>query len=173
SATPSRHASFPAASIDPDAALHDRASSPWPSCVEVLISGRDPEISNHVPFARPAGSRSIGGMCPNLAFKPVDGADAETYGLRHLDDADALRQLQAGALELLRLDSWPAKPSAQLARLALELPVAGELVLDDAQPCSDPLADHRTLKFSESTCNLEQELARRCGGVDALLIQVE
>src|SRR5262245_20311501 len=47
--------------------------------------------------------------------------------------------------------------------LALELAVAGELVLDDVEPSPDALADHGAFEFAEGARNLKQQLAhRRC-----------
>src|SRR5262245_28990149 len=110
-------------------------------------------------------SKLMRGMSPDLAFQSVDGADAEANQLGRLDDARALGQLQAGALELVGSRARAPEISAHLASLADELAVAGELVFDDAEPSSDPLADHGTLELGESTRDLEQVLAVRRGGV--------
>jgi hypothetical protein len=106
------------------------------------------------PSPRMRGSRI-------LAFKSVDSADAEASQLGGLDDAGAFRQLQAGTLDLVGFGTRAPQLAAHLARLAGELAVAGELVLDDAQPCPDPLVDHRALELGKGPCDLEQQLARR------------
>src|SRR5262249_11354178 len=115
-------------------------------------------------------------MSPDLAFQSVDRADTEADRLRHLDDADPLGQLQASALNLLWLLTFhtrAAQPCPNDACLALELAVAGEFALDDAETRPDSLPDHRALELGEGTRDLEQELAVGRGGVDVLLIQVK
>jgi hypothetical protein len=84
------------------------------------------------PGCRFAGaSRSIGGMSPELAFKSVDGADAEANFPRHLADADALGELEAGAPDLVGFGTRAPQLAAHLARLAGEFAVAGELLLEN------------------------------------------
>src|SRR5262245_32076207 len=99
----------------------------------------------------------MGSMSPDLAFKSVDGADAEANRPRHLADAGALGQLQARTLEFLGLGIGTAKPRAHNPDLALELAVACELVLDDVQSCADPMAEHGALELSKGAGDLEQQ----------------
>src|SRR5262245_10806688 len=85
-----------------------------------------------------------------LAFESVDGADPEADQLGRLDDARALGQLQAGLLELVGSRTRAPEISAHLASLADELAVAGEFVLDDTEPSSDALTDHRSLELAKA-----------------------
>src|SRR5262245_2502138 len=112
-------------------------------------------------------------MSPDLAFKSVDGTNAEANLPRHLADADPLGQLSPCALDLVGFGTGPAQFRAHDAPLALELAVAGELILDDVQPSPDALADHGALKLTEGACDLEQQLAVGRGGIDVLLIEIQ
>ena len=77
-------------------------------------------------------------MRSNLTLETVDGADANLAS--HLADANALGQLAARALDLVGFRTRSAKPPAYLARLADELAVPGELVLDDVEPAGGSLS---------------------------------
>src|SRR5262249_6494819 len=123
-------------------------------------------VCSNFAVANLLGFRSIGGLWPNLSLEAMDGADSETNLASHLADADALCQLAACHLDLIRFGAWPAQLSADLASLADELTVASELVLDDFQPSPHPLSDHRALKLSEGARHLEEQFAGRRGGVD-------
>jgi len=79
-------------------------------------------------------------MRSNLTLETVDGADAEANLASHLADANALGQLAARALDLVGFRTRSAKPPAYLARLADELAVPGELVLDDVEPAGGSLS---------------------------------
>src|SRR5262245_41951634 len=113
------------------------------------------------------------GMSPDLAFQSVDGADAEAHFPGHLADADALGQLPPCALDLVGFGTRATQLRAHNAPLALELAVAGELILDDVEPSPDALADHRALKLTEGARDLEQQFAVGRGGIDVLLIEVQ
>src|SRR5262245_58445283 len=113
------------------------------------------------------------GMSPDLAFKSVDGAHAEANLPGHLADADALGQLPSRALDLVRFGTGAAELCAHDAPLALELTVAGELILDDVEPSPDALADHGALKLTEGARDLEQQFAVGRGGIDVLLVEVQ
>jgi hypothetical protein len=90
-------------------------------------------------------------MGSDLTLQAMDGANAEAYFSRHLGDADPLGQLSPCQFDLVGFGTWSAKPPAHLARLADELAVAGDLLLDDAQPSPDTLADHRAFELGEIT----------------------
>ena len=66
-----------------------------------------------------------------------------------------------------------AEISAHLASLADELAVAGELVLDDAEPSSDALTDHGSLEFGKGARDLKEQLAGGRRRVDMLLVEIE
>jgi hypothetical protein len=51
--------------------------------------------------------------------------------------------------------------------------VAFDLGLNDTQAGPDALADHRALELGEGTGHLEQQLTRRGGGIDRLLVELE
>jgi hypothetical protein len=63
-------------------------------------------------------------MGSDLTLQAMDGADAEANLASHLADADALGQLQAGALDLVGFGTVAAELPAYLARLADEFSVA-------------------------------------------------
>jgi len=86
-------------------------------------------------------------MGSDLTLQAVDGAHAEANLPGDLANAAPLGQLQAGALDLVGFGTWPVQLCAHDAPLALELAVAGELVLDDVQPSLDALADHVAVGF--------------------------
>jgi hypothetical protein len=112
-------------------------------------------------------------MSPDLAFKSVDGANAEANLPGYLADPDALGQLPPRALALVGFGTWPPQLRAHDASLALELAVAGELILDDVQPSPDALADHGALKLTEGARDLEQQFAVGYGRVDVLLVEIQ
>src|SRR5262245_38469606 len=61
------------------------------------------------------------GMLFDLPFQPVDGADAEANLPGHFADADALGQLSACALDLVRFGTRAAQLRAHNAPLARSL----------------------------------------------------
>jgi hypothetical protein len=110
---------------------------------------------------------------PNLTLEPVDGADAEPYFPYHFANPDALGEFAPRKRYLVGFGTGAPQLPAHLPSLAHKLAVAGELFLYDAEPSPDTLADHRALEFGEGAGHLEQQLARRGGGIDRLLVQVE
>ena len=99
-------------------------------------------------------------------------AGAEPGQFCRLDYARSLCQLLACPIKLVGLGSCPAQPFPDLAGLAHKLAVAFDLGLD-AQAGPDALADHRAFEFGEGAGHLEQQLARRSGGIDRLLVEIE
>ena len=109
-------------------------------------------------------------MSPDLAFKSVDGAHAEGDLPGHFADANTPGQLPPRTLDLVRFGTRTTQLCAHNAPLALELAVAGELVLDNIQPSPDKLADHGAFKLAEGARDVEQQFAGRRGRVDILLV---
>src|SRR5262245_10681389 len=75
--------------------------------------------------------------------------------------------------DLVRFVTRTTQLCARDGPLALALPVAVELIVDDVQPSLDSLADHGAFKFTERARDLEHQFAVGRGGIDVLLIEVQ